>query len=118
LAQSQGRYLGYNPLAKQSPVLKTCEDTGWLKEAHAQVLQQSLKNLDRPFRHFFDKHGEYAHFKRKRARQSVCYPQTKEKWLAADGRHIYLPKVGHVRRIIYVYISRFVYKALNFLSRG
>ena len=97
LAQSQDGYPGYNRLAKQLPVLKTSKDTFWLKEAHSQVLQQSLKNLDRGFQNFFDKRGGYPKFKSKRARQSIRYPQPKEKWIGLDGRRIYLPKVGYVR---------------------
>jgi len=101
LAQSQGRYPGYNHLAQQLPILKRAAETVWLKEAHSQVLQQALQNLDRAFGNFFDQRGGYPQFKSKRARQSVRYPQPKEKWLAPDGRHIYLPKVGHVRLVLH-----------------
>jgi putative transposase len=101
LAQSQEKYPGYNHLAKQLPILKTSAETVWLKEAHSQVLQQSLKDLDRAFQNFFDKRGRYPHFKSKRARQSVRYPQPNESWIAPDGRHIYLPKVGHVRLVLH-----------------
>jgi putative transposase len=101
LAQSQDKYPGYSRLAKQLPILKASEETAWLKEAHSQVLQQSLKDLDRAFQNFFDKRGGYPRYKSKRVRQSIRYPQPKESWIAPDGRHIYLPKVGHVRLILH-----------------
>ena len=63
LAQSREGYPGYNRLAKQLPLLKATEETAWLQEAHSQVLQQALKNLDRAFRNFFEKSGGYPKFK-------------------------------------------------------
>ena len=48
------------------------------------------------FQKFFEKKGGYPHFKSKRARQRLRYPQPKPNWMAPDGRQIYLPKVGHV----------------------
>ena len=101
LAQSQDKYPGYNHLAKQLPILKKRSETTWLKEAHSQVLQQSLKDLDQAFQNFFGKRGGYPHFKSKQAKQSVRYPQPKESWIAPDGRHIHLPKVGLVRLVLH-----------------
>jgi putative transposase len=97
LAQSQERYRGYIHLAKQLPEMKAMEETSWLKEAHSQVLQQALMNLGRAFDNFFEKRAGYPRYKSKRSRQSIRYPQPKPDWIAADGRRIYLPKVGHVR---------------------
>ncbi|MBC8336901.1 MAG: transposase [Anaerolineales bacterium] len=101
LGQSQDKYPGYNHLAKQLPILKKTSETTWLKEAHSQVLQQSLKDLDRAFQNFFAKRGGYPHFKSKRAKQSARYPQPKESWIAPDGRRIQLSKVGHVRLVLH-----------------
>ena len=38
LAQSCDGYPGYHLLAMQLPILKACEETCWLREAHSQVL--------------------------------------------------------------------------------
>ena len=97
LAQSEDKYPGYHRLAKQLPKLKAIEETAWLREGHSQVLQQSLKNLDRAFRNFFEKRAGFPKFKSKRARQSIHHPQPKRGLIGRDGRRIYLPKVGHVR---------------------
>jgi len=88
-------------LTKQLTILKASEDTSWLREAHSQVLQQSLKNLNAAFQKFSEKKGGYPNFKSKRARQSMRYPQPKPNWMAPDGRQIYLPKVGHVRVVMH-----------------
>ena len=101
LAQSQDRYPGYNRLAKQLPILKASEEPSLLKEAHSQVLQQSLKYLDRAYQNFFDTRAGRPGFKSKRARQSIRYPQPKPNWISPEGRQIYLPKVGHVRMVMH-----------------
>jgi putative transposase len=101
LTKSQDRYPGYNRLAKQLPILKASEETSWLRDAHSQVLQQSLKNLDQAFQNFFDKRSGYPKFKSKRAKQNIRYPQPMVKWIAPNGQHIYLPKVGQVRLVMH-----------------
>jgi putative transposase len=105
LVKSKDKYPGYNRLAKQLPVLKTAEKTSWLIKAHSQVLQQSLKDLDRAFRNFFDKRSGYPRFKNKYDRQSIRYPQPKEAWISADTKRIYLPKVGHLRLIMHRHLE-------------
>ena len=60
-----------------------------------------MGDLDRAFQNFFDKRGGYPRFKSKRAKQGIRYPQPRESWIASDGGHIYLPKVGHVRLILH-----------------
>jgi putative transposase len=101
LAKSQDRFPGSPRLAKQLPILKACKDTAWLKEAHFQVLQQALMNLDAAFQQFFDEKGGYPHFKSKRARQSIRDPQPIPNWISPNERRIDLPKVGHVRVVMH-----------------
>jgi putative transposase len=55
-------------------------ETAWLGEIHSQVLQQSLKDLDSAYRHFFlrVKKGEkpgFPRFKKKGLKDSFRYPQ-------------------------------------------
>jgi putative transposase len=99
LAQSRDKYPGYNKLAKELPAMKRREDTFWLKGAHSQVLQQSLKDLDAAWQNFFaHRHGR-PRFKSKRNRQSIRYPQPKLNWLGEKG--IRLPKVGYVKAVFH-----------------
>lgn len=89
----------------------------WLKEADSQVLQQSLKDLDRAYINYFAmvKNGTlpkpqpgqkprkdgmplgYPTFKSKYDPQSIRYPQR----FKVSGSRIYLPKVGLVRVVFH-----------------
>lgn len=81
-------------LSAELTALKRRPETAWLKEADAQVLQQSLKDLDRAFRNFFEKRARFPRFKsRKRDPLRFRLPQRVK---IADGR-VYVPKVGSVR---------------------
>ena len=68
------------------------------KDVHSQVLQDSLRRLDKAFQAFFrrTKQGEkpgYPRFKSARRFDSFCYPQYK----GSVSNHVYLPKIGNVR---------------------
>jgi putative transposase len=70
----------------------------FLKEAHSQILQQTLIDLDRAYQNFFRrlKHGEdpgYPRFKKKFVHDSFRFPQG----FKVKGRHVYLPKIGWFR---------------------
>ena len=67
----------------------------WLKDCNAQVLQQSLKDLDSAFRNFFSKHADFPKFKRKCSKESFRFPQGCK--LEQQNNRIYLPKIGWVR---------------------
>jgi putative transposase len=53
--------------------LKKTPEKAFLMDVSSVVLQQSLKNLDAAFNHFFDKRAKYPRFKSRRDRQSVRY---------------------------------------------
>lgn len=89
--------LNYNDTANQMVELKKDPDHLWLKEADAQVLQQSLKNLDRAYTNFFKKRAGFPKFKKKSNRQSVRYPQR----FKLEGDKIYAPKVGWIKAVIH-----------------
>jgi len=77
---------------------KSQEETTWLKEIHSQTLQQSLKDLDNAFRHFFRRVKEkqtpgYPRFKSKGIRDSFRYPQG----VKIQENTAYLPKIGWVK---------------------
>ena len=67
----------------------------WLKDCNAQVLQQSLKDLESSFRNFFTKRAEFPKFKRKGDKDSFRFPQGCK--LEQHNNRIYLPKIGWVR---------------------
>lgn len=86
-------------------------DLEWLGQADSQVLQQSLKDLDKAFQNFFRNHKNgtlpppgkkprkdgmpngYPTPRRKFDKQSIRYPQR----FKFEGSKLYLPKVGWAR---------------------
>ena len=67
----------------------------WLKNCHSQVLQQSIKDLDKAFENFFAKRSNFPKFKRKGEKDSFRFPQGCK--LEQENNRIYLPKIGWVR---------------------
>lgn len=67
----------------------------WLKDCHSQVLQQSLKDLERAFKNFFAKRSDFPKFKRKGEKDSFRFPQGCK--LEQQNNRIYLPKIGFIR---------------------
>jgi putative transposase len=70
-------------------------------KVHTQVLQDTLKRLDKSFKNLFRrvKNGEKAGFPRFKAENrfnSFCYPQSGFK-ITNDQKRIYLSKIGEIR---------------------
>jgi putative transposase len=93
--ESNKTHLGYNKLANILTELKNQEKTSFLKEVHSQILQQSLKDLDRAYKNFFQKRAEFPKFKSKGVRDSFRYPQGFK--VDEQNSRIYLPKIGWIR---------------------
>ena len=95
--ESEGKTVSYADQCKMLPRLKDHEATEWLGEVHSQVLQQSLKDLDRAYQHFFRRIGSgeapgFPKFKRKGRHDSFRYPHG----VKVEGGRAYLPKIGWV----------------------
>ena len=67
----------------------------WLKDCHAQMLQQSLKDLDSSFKNFFATRADFPRFKKKGSKESFRFAQGCK--LEQHNNRIYLPKIGWVR---------------------
>jgi len=81
-------------LSAELTALKQQSATAWLKEADSQALQQTLKDLDRAFRNFFEKRARFPRFKsKKRDPLRFRIPQR----VKVDDEHVVIPKVGRVR---------------------
>jgi putative transposase len=77
------------------------KSSGYLQAVHAQVLQNTLRRVDRSFQNFFRccKSGEkpgYPRFKGRGWYDSFCYPQYGNGAKFKDGR-LALSKVGHFK---------------------
>ena len=66
----------------------------FLKECHSQVLQQTLKDLDKGYKNFFAKRANFPRFKKKFQHDSFRFPQGVK--IDEDNQKIYLPKIGTV----------------------
>lgn len=88
---SKGEKCNYYVLAKKLKELKQKND--WLKLSWSQTLQQSLKNVERAYKNFFNKNAKYPRFKNKLAKQSISYPQ----FTKIVNGNIYLPKIGNIK---------------------
>lgn len=96
--EAEGKTLSYFDQNKELTQLKRAEETSWLKEVHSQILQQSLRDLDRAFGHFFRRvrNGEkpgYPRFKCRGEHDAFRFPQG----FSVQGDKVFLPKIGWVR---------------------
>src|ERR1035438_6639609 len=99
LAQSRahfaetGKGLSAAELSRRFTALKQRPETAWLQDVDSQAMQQSLADLQRAYRNFFEKRARFPRFKsRKRDQARFRIPQ---RVAVADGR-VYVPKVGSV----------------------
>ena len=92
-AQDDSIRFSYTKIANLLPQWK--QVFPWLKDCNAQVLQQSLKDLDSAFKNFFRKRAGFPKFKKKGEKNSIRFPQGYK--LEQGNRRIYLPKIGWVR---------------------
>ena len=83
----------YTKLANLLPEWR--RELPWLKDCNAQVLQQSLKDLEKAFKNFFDRRSDFPKFKCKGSKESFRFPQDCK--LEQNNNRVYLPKIGWVR---------------------
>ena len=93
--ETEGKRLGYYKLAGLLREWKKEESTSFLSEAHSQILQQALKDLDRAYKNFFEKRAAFPRFKKKGVHDSFRYPQGFK--IDENNNRVFLPKIGWVR---------------------
>ena len=93
--EHEGKRLGFSLLCKLLRDWKKEDDTSFLAEAHSQILQQALKDLDRAYKNFFAKRADFPRFKKKGVHDAFRYPQGFK--LDEGNSRIFLPKIGWVR---------------------
>jgi putative transposase len=82
--------------AIQKEIPKLYEEKPWIKEVNSQSIQQSLKDLDSAFSHFFRQNNSFPKFKsRKNPKQSFRVPQHFE--ISKDCKAIKIPKVKWIK---------------------
>ena len=71
--EKNGIKWNYYEYKKKLPQLK--EEYPFLKQANSQSLQETVKNLDRAYKNFFEGKAEYPKFKKKKSKQTIHIPQ-------------------------------------------
>lgn len=92
-----GQGLTYHETALQLTLLKQCPGYVWLDEAHSQVMQQALRDLDTAYNNFFNHRADFPTFKKKHGKQSCRFPQGHR----LEGKKVYVPKVGWIKLMLH-----------------
>ncbi|EAA9032399.1 transposase [Salmonella enterica subsp. enterica serovar Potsdam] len=88
------KYIPYTKMASWLIERKGDAETQWLKESPSQSLQQSLKDLERAYKNFFQKRAAFPRFKKRGQNDTFRYPQGVK--LDQDNSRIFLPKLGWI----------------------
>lgn len=87
--------LGYAAQCRELTAWRHSPETQWLSDTHSQVLQQTLKDLERAYTNFFEKRAAFPRFRKKGQHDRFRYPQGVK--LDPAGSRIFLPKLGWLR---------------------
>jgi putative transposase len=90
--------LTYAALCKVLTEWRHDPETAWLSDIHSQVLQQSLKDLERAYINFFEQRADFPRSKKKGRHDSFRFPQGYK--LDPTNRRVFFPKMGwlHYRK--------------------
>ncbi|HBV0842098.1 TPA: helix-turn-helix domain-containing protein, partial [Escherichia coli] len=73
--EAGNKYIPYGKMASWLVEWKNATETQWLKDAPSQPLQQSLKDLERAYKNFFQKRAAFPRFKKRGQNDAFRYPQ-------------------------------------------
>ncbi len=93
--EAGNKYIPYGKMASWLVEWKNATETQWLKDAPSQPLQQSLKDLERAYKNFFQKRAAFPRFKKRGQNDAFRYPQGVK--LDQENSRIFLPKLGWMR---------------------
>ncbi|HGJ5856464.1 RNA-guided endonuclease InsQ/TnpB family protein [Arsenophonus nasoniae] len=89
------KYIPYTKMTSWLIEWKSDPETQWLKESPSQPLQQSLKDLERAYKNFFQKRAAFPRFKKRGVNDTFRYPQGVK--LDQENSRLFLPKLGWIR---------------------
>ena len=96
-AYSNGEKIGYNQTSAVLTDLKKQADFVFLKDVDSVALQQSLRDLDRGFKNFFEKRAKHPRFKSKHNNHQSYRTLNRGNNIRIVGKYIKLPKLGYVK---------------------
>lgn len=91
--QDKTTKFSYSKLSNLLPEWK--KEFTWLKDGHAQSLQQSIKDLESSYKRFFNKISKFPKFKKKGDKDSLRIPQNIK--IDQAKKKVFVPKVGWVK---------------------
>ncbi|MCU7149787.1 transposase [Salmonella enterica] len=93
--EAGNKFIPYTNMASWLVEWKNSPEMQWLKDAPSQPLQQSLKDLERAYKNFFQKRAAFPRFKKRGQNDAFRYPQGVK--LDQKNSRIFLPKLGWLR---------------------
>ena len=96
-AYSNGEKIGYNQTSAMLTDLKKQADFAFLRDVDSIALQQSLRDLDRGFKNFFEKRARHPQFKSKHNNHQSYRTINQDDNIRIIGKYIKLPKLGYVK---------------------
>lgn len=87
----------YTQTSSMLTELKKQDDFAFLKEVDSIALQQSLRDLDRGFKNFFEKRTRHPQFKSKRSNHQSYRTINQGNNIRIVDKYIKLPKLGYVK---------------------
>ncbi|EDO5624121.1 IS200/IS605 family element transposase accessory protein TnpB [Salmonella enterica] len=93
--EAGNKYISYTKMTSWLVEWKNSPEMQWLKDAPSQPLQQSLKDLERAYKNFFQKRAAFPRFKKRGQNDAFRYPQGVK--LDQKNSRIFLPKLGWLR---------------------
>ncbi|EPJ9238413.1 RNA-guided endonuclease InsQ/TnpB family protein [Escherichia coli] len=93
--EAGNKYIPYGKMASWLVEWKNATGTQWLKDSPSQPLPQSLKDLERAYKNFFQKRAAFPRFKKRGQNDAFRYPQGVK--LDQENSRIFLPKLGWMR---------------------
>ena len=95
-AFKSGEKVNYSKTCAMLTEIKRNDEFSFLRDADSVVLQQSLRDLDRGFKNFFEKRTKHPRFKSKHGRQSYRTMNLRNN-IRIVGKCIRLPKLGYIK---------------------
>ena len=92
-----GLKIGYKETSSMLTKLKKDDEYFFLKDADSIALQQSLRDLDRAYKNFFNKLALYPNFKSKHNHNQSYRTMNQNDNIRISGKYIKLPKLGYVK---------------------
>ena len=89
--------VGYAQTSAMLAALKKQDDFAFLKDVDSIALQQSLRDLDRGFKNFFEKRAGHPRFKSKHGNHQSYRTINQGNNIRIVGKYIKLPKLGYVK---------------------